>query len=219
VRPGLVVFDCDGVLVDSEPISERVMVEFLAGLGEHLSAEQIRARYIGVSDKTMFADLRTRLGARLPEDAEARYAEALHRVLATELRPVPGAPEAVRAVQAAGIATCVASSGTHAKMALTLAVTGFKPLFGERVYSSSEVARGKPAPDIFLHAAARMGHAPGTCVVIEDSPNGVRAARAAGMRVLGLTRGDAALAATLAGLGAEPLAAMSEAADRIPGVA
>ena len=200
----LVIFDCDGVLVDSEAIANATLAAALSEWGLAITGAEARARWIGRSMKSVGIELRAELGDRLPdgwlEEVEARDF-ALFR---ERLEAVPHVRGAVEAVQAAGLATCVASSGSHAKMEVTLGVTGLRPLFEGRVFSAREVARGKPHPDLFLYAAARMGVPAERAVVIEDSPAGVAGAVAAGMRVLGYA-GDAltereALAAAGAGL-------------------
>lgn len=186
----LVIFDCDGVLVDSEAIANATLAAALSEWGLAITGAEARARWIGRSMKSVGIELRAELGDRLPdgwlEEVEARDF-ALFR---ERLEAVPHVRGAVEAVQAAGLATCVASSGSHAKMEVTLGVTGLRPLFEGRVFSAREVARGKPHPDLFLYAAARMGVPAERAVVIEDSPAGVAGAVAAGMRVLGYA-GDA----------------------------
>lgn len=186
----LVIFDCDGVLVDSEAIANATLAAALSEWGLAITGAEARARWIGRSMKSVAIELRAELGDRLPdgwlEEVEARDF-ALFR---ERLEAVPHVRGAVEAVQAAGLATCVASSGSHAKMEVTLGVTGLRPLFEGRVFSAREVARGKPHPDLFLYAAARMGVPAERAVVIEDSPAGVAGAVAAGMRVLGYA-GDA----------------------------
>ena len=186
----LVIFDCDGVLVDSEAVANATLAAALSEWGLAITGAEARARWIGRSMKSVGIELRAELGDRLPdgwlEEVEARDF-ALFR---ERLEAVPHVRGAVEAVQAAGLATCVASSGSHAKMEVTLGVTGLRPLFEGRVFSAREVARGKPHPDLFLYAAARMGVPAERAVVIEDSPAGVAGAVAAGMRVLGYA-GDA----------------------------
>ncbi len=188
--PDLVIFDCDGVLVDSEAIANATLAEALSEWGFPITAAEARARWLGRSMKSVGIELKAELGDRLPEgwleEVEARD----FAVFRARLEAVPHVRGAVEAVQAAGLASCVASSGSHAKMEVTLGVTGLWPLFEGRIFSAREVARGKPHPDLFLHAAARMGVEPGRAVVIEDSPAGVAGAVAAGMRVLGYA-GDA----------------------------
>lgn len=183
MNPALVIFDCDGVLVDSEIIANRVMAETITAAGVPITCEECLARFIGGTLQRVVDTVEEWLGAPLPpgwkEDFEARRNEAFRR----ELKPVPGAEAAVTAIRASGTAICVASSGTLEKINLTLDLTGLKGHF-DNIFSATMVAHGKPAPDLFLYAAERMGHRPEDCVVVEDSPPGVTAAVAAGMRVL-----------------------------------
>lgn len=195
--PRLVIFDCDGVLVDSEPVANQVLARALSRVGLVMDEAGSRRRYVGLSLGSIVARAEEELGRPLPDD----FLDDLQRDTFAEfrrsLRPVPGIADAVAAVRQAGISYCVASSGTLDKMALTLGLTGLAPLFEGVIFSATMVARGKPFPDLFLHAAASMGFAPGEAVVVEDSVFGVEAGRAAGMRVLAYARdGDpAALAA------------------------
>ena len=176
----LVIFDCDGVLVDSEPLSNRALSEALTACGHPIDVEETTATFMGRSLLSCEAIMRERFGA-LP-DYLADYERRLRAAFEAHLRPVPGVIEALGAIDAT---TCVASSGPHEKMRLSLGLVGLYDRFEGRIFSASEVRKGKPAPDLFLHAARRMGFAPADCVVVEDSPPGVEAARAAGMRVLG----------------------------------
>jgi HAD superfamily hydrolase (TIGR01509 family) len=189
----LVIFDCDGVLVDSEPLSNAALSDALAGVGLELSVDEVTTRFAGRSWKSCLARIEDLLGrpapATLTHDYVTRRDAAFHRAL----EAVPGVAEAVDAI---GATTCVASSGDIAKMRLTLGLTGLLERFDGRLFSATEVDRGKPAPDLFLHAAGSMGFDPAQCLVIEDMPVGVEAARAAGMRVLGFAgRTDPALLA------------------------
>jgi HAD superfamily hydrolase (TIGR01509 family) len=181
----LVIFDCDGVLVDSEPLAIRVESALITELGWPLTERDVLERFVGRSDAHMKAEIEAALGRPVPE-WDDRYRERLHASFRESLRPVAGVVEAVDALTTA---TCVASSGTHDKMRLTLGLTGLWERFEGRIFSTTEVAEGKPAPDLFLHAAARMGIEPDRCVVVEDSRSGVEAARAAGMRALGYAGG------------------------------
>lgn len=183
---GLVIFDCDGVLVDSEPIAVRVNVAIGAELGWPLTEAEVVEQFVGRSN----ASIGELVAARLGTDAAAlwalRFDEAHRREVDVALTPVDGIAEALDEIE---LPTCVASSGSHEKMRHTLGRTGLYPRFAGRIFSASEVARGKPAPDLFLHAAARMGVPPSACVVVEDSRYGVQAARAAGMRSFGYAGG------------------------------
>lgn len=177
----LVIFDCDGVLVDSERLAIRIDVEVLTRLGWPLTEAEVVERFVGVSDEHFRVEVERHLGRALPSDWEAEFEPLYRTVFEQGLRPVDGIVEALDRIRHP---TCVASSGSHEKMRLTLGLTGLYDRFAGRIFSATEVAKGKPAPDLFLHAAARMGVAPTACVVVEDSAMGVVAARAAGMRVL-----------------------------------
>lgn len=187
--PALVIFDCDGVLVDSERMQVEIEVAYLAELGLDLGHDEVVRRFMGRSERDMMADVRALLGRPLPDGWHGRLKAAIRHALDTRLTAVPGAPEAIAAVHAAGLQTCVASSGSHERIANSLRTTGLAPLLGERVFSALDVERGKPAPDLFVHAAAAMGVEPAACVVVEDSPYGVAGALAAGMAVIGLDTG------------------------------
>jgi HAD superfamily hydrolase (TIGR01509 family) len=182
----LVIFDCDGVLVDSEPIAVRVDVEMLAGVGVTMSEAEVIERYVGRSPEVILAETEARLGRRLPEDWFERGEARLRRIYVDELAPIPGIDEALAAIE---VPVCVASSSGHSNLRFKLELTGLYERFAGHIFSASEVANGKPAPDLFLHAAARMGASPGGCVVVEDSRYGVQAARAAGMDVLAYAGG------------------------------
>ncbi|MGW1105573.1 HAD family hydrolase [Streptomyces sp. NPDC002540] len=181
----LVIFDCDGVLVDSEKIAVRVQVQVGAELGWALTADEVVEKFVGRSNVSI-GEL---VDARLPGRSTAwqQRFEQLHRdAVETELVAVDGIHEALAALK---LPTCVASSGSHEKMRHTLGHTGLHAHFEGRIFSATEVARGKPAPDLFLHAARRMGVDPAACVVVEDSKYGVQAARSAGMRAFGFAGG------------------------------
>ncbi|MBT2364980.1 HAD family hydrolase [Streptomyces sp. ISL-10] len=182
----LVIFDCDGVLVDSERIAARVQVALGAELGWPLTEEEVIDRFIGRSSASIREQITARLGQGTAAVWWERF-EQLHReAVDSGLSPVEGLPEALDSIT---LPTCVASSGSHEKMRHTLGRTGLYERFAGRIYSATEVSRGKPAPDLFLHAAQRMGVAPAACVVVEDSRPGVQAARAAGMRAFGYVGG------------------------------
>ncbi|MFR9788470.1 HAD family hydrolase [Streptomyces sp. MB22_4] len=187
IKPAeLVIFDCDGVLVDSERIAVRLQVALGAELGWPLSEAEVVGRFIGRSHAVIREQVADRLGASVAAVWAERF-EQLHReAVDAELAPVDGLVEALDAIT---LPTCVASSGSHDKMRHTLGRTGLYERFAGRIHSASEVARGKPAPDLFLHAARSMGVDPEACVVVEDSEPGVRAARAAGMRAFGYAGG------------------------------
>ncbi|QKW23791.1 HAD family hydrolase [Kitasatospora sp. NA04385] len=192
----LVVFDCDGVLVDSERIAVRVQVELGAQLGWPLGPDEVVERFIGRSHAAIWEQIGERLGRGAAAEWERRFEQRHRELVDAELTPVDGVVAALDALEALGLPYCVASSGSQAKMRHTLGRTGLYGRFAGRIFSADEVARGKPFPDVFLHAAAGMGCAPEVCVVVEDSPTGLRAARAAGMRRLGYTPGPAGRALT-----------------------
>jgi HAD superfamily hydrolase (TIGR01509 family) len=182
----LVIFDCDGVLVDTERIAVRIDVIVLAELGWPMTEAEVVERFMGRSDEEMTADIEAHLGRPLPASWEEPFRHLYRQAFEAELEPVAGVVEALDAI---AIPTCVASSGTHEKIRFTLGLTGLYERFAGRIFSVSDVARGKPAPDLFLHAAARMGVPPAQCAVVEDSRYGVDAARAAGMRAFGYAGG------------------------------
>lgn len=207
----LVVFDCDGVLVDSESIAIRVDQRVLADLGWQLSLDEIVERFVGKSDAHFVAETERHLDIRLDADWEAKYEQWYRTAFERDLKAVDGIEDALARLR---LPHCVASSGTHAKMQRTLGQTGLLPRFAGRIFSASEVARGKPAPDLFLHAAATLGFEPAACAVVEDSVYGVQAARAAGMHVFAYA-GGVTPAARLAGPGATVFQHMSELPDLV----
>ena len=181
----LVIFDCDGVLVDSDVLSCRIDAEFLTEIGVPYTAEEIAQQFLDVSLKTMISRIESDRKCKVPDD----FGEILNRSLfarfETDLKPIEGVREAILSLP---YPRCVASSSLPERIALSLRVTGLSDLF-DHIFSASEVPRGKPAPDLFLHAAARMGTSPESCLVIEDSAAGVQAALAAAMRVIGVAGG------------------------------
>jgi HAD superfamily hydrolase (TIGR01509 family) len=205
----LVIFDCDGVLVDSEPISNEVLAAVLTRDGLPTSTEEALARYKGRLMREVVELAEELLGGPLPDDFIARYEWERAAAFRARLRPVPEAGEAVSRVKRAGIAVCVATQGKPDKTELTLGLTGLRPLFAQgAVFTAYGVERGKPFPDLFLHAAAAMGADPARTTVVEDTPIGVKAGVAAGMRVLGFAAdGDAT---ELRASGAEPYAAHAD---------
>ena len=183
--PELVIFDCDGVLVDSEPIANRVMAEAVTALGWPMDIAESTARFKGWHLDKIMDLLAERLGRPLPETWLPDLRQATHDAFRAELEPIPGALPVVEALRQRGVAYCVASQGPPEKMAVSLGKTGLWPFFEGRCFSAYQVERGKPHPDLFLHAAKSMGKAPAEAVVIEDSILGVQAAGAANMPVLG----------------------------------
>jgi HAD superfamily hydrolase (TIGR01509 family) len=185
-RPALVIFDCDGVLVDSEPISLACLTAGLNRIGVPIDVETVRVRFAGTSMTSIMAHIARDYGVVAPDGfVDAVKAETL-RAFDVELRAMAGAAETIAALD---LPICVASSSDPVRLHHSLGLTGLLPLFEGRIFSSVEVPRGKPFPDLFLHAAARMQTAPASCLVVEDSVPGVTAARAAGMRVIGFTGG------------------------------
>ncbi len=209
----LVIFDCDGVLVDSEGISNAVLAGALRAIGLAISAEEAHDRYRGMFLSEIRADAERQLGSELPPDFLEKFERDREEAFRASLEPVPGAAAAVRSVLAMGCDVCVASQGRLSKTELTLSLTGLRDLFGpDALFSAHSVGRGKPAPDLFLHAAAVMGCEPDQCVVVEDTMIGVTAARAAGMRVIAFAPGGSADGFRDAGV--ETVSALEE----LPGV-
>jgi HAD superfamily hydrolase (TIGR01509 family) len=196
--PDLVILDCDGVLVDSERIAVRVGTDCLRALGWELTEDEYVERFTGCSTEHWQREVRGRLGGSLPPDWKAAIDERYDLAVERELRPVSGVVAALDRISAP---TCVASNGSHAKIGRSLALTNLGDRFRGRIFSAQDVGVGKPAPDLFLHAAERLDADPARCVVVEDSPFGARAARSAGMRCLAFT-GGVTSAAKLQGLGA-----------------
>jgi HAD superfamily hydrolase (TIGR01509 family) len=186
---GLVIFDCDGVLVDSERLTVGVEARMLTELGWPITTDEIVRRFVGGSSEAMLAEIERHLGPDLTEEFDRRSSEEIVAAFRADLQPVEGVRALVESLHRHGVPTCVASSGSHRKMDLTLGSTGLRELFDGRIHSASEVERGKPWPDLFLHAARAMGVDPSDCAVIEDSINGARAAIAAGMTCYGFAGG------------------------------
>ncbi len=182
----LVIFDCDGVLVDSEVISNEVLARALSAQGLPTTLAEARRDYQGLLLSEVVARAEAKLGEPLPEGWLASYERERTEAFRRDLQPVPGAIEAVRQVIGAGIAVCVASQGKLEKTRLSLELTGLRELFPSgALFSAHDVPRGKPHPDLFLHAASTMGAEPSGCAVVEDTASGVTAAVSAGMRTLG----------------------------------
>ena len=181
-RFGLVIFDCDGVLVDSELITNRVFARMLNELGLAVTLEDMFEQFVGRSMPQCLQIIAQLLGGPVPQHFLEEYQTRTAAALKSELKAVPDIEKVLAAVR---IPFCVASSGTHQKMHTTLGLTGLLPQFRGKMYSVTEVAQSKPFPDVFLHAARQQGVAPVDCAVIEDTPTGVRAGVAAGMTVFG----------------------------------
>ncbi|MFF3736910.1 HAD family hydrolase [Streptomyces sp. NPDC002566] len=182
----LVIFDCDGVLVDSERICVKVDAVVMAELGCAFTEAEIVERFVGSSTEVYTAAVEERLGRRLDKGWEQRYEHLYEEAIEAELTAVDGVADALERL-ATGV--CVASNGGHAGIRRSLTLTGLLHHFEDRVFSAADVRRGKPAPDLFRHAARTLGVRPERCVVVEDSAYGVRAARAAGMRAFGYCGG------------------------------
>jgi HAD superfamily hydrolase (TIGR01509 family) len=182
----LVIFDCDGVLVDTERIAVKIDAVVLTRLGWPMTEAEVIERFMGRSDAYMVSQVEAHLGRALPPDWEAPFQHLYRDAFEAELAPVPGVVEALDRITTA---TCVASSGTHEKIRYTLGLTGLYERFEGRIFSVTEVAHGKPAPDLFLHAAKQMDVDPAHCAVVEDSRYGIEAAHAAGMRAFGYAGG------------------------------
>ena len=183
----LVLFDCDGVLVDSEPISLRLLLETLAEAGLALDPADAHARFLGRSLASTRELLARDFGLTLTDAALDDMRRALHAAFRAELQPIPHIADALDALPCP---YAVASSSQPERIRLSLEVTDLWSRFQGRAFSATMVARGKPAPDLFLHAARCLGYAPAACLVVEDSPAGIMAARAAGMRVVAFTGGS-----------------------------
>ena len=183
----LVIFDCDGVLVDSEVISCRAHSQMLTRHGYPITAEQVLDRFLGVSDREARIAIESELGRKLPADFEIQITQATLGSYADDLRAISHVGEAIAAVD---LPKCVASSGTPEKIHHGLSCAGLYDRLAPNIFSATQVKRGKPAPDLFLFAAGQMRTAPERCLVIEDSVPGITGARAAGMTVLGFHGGS-----------------------------
>jgi beta-phosphoglucomutase-like phosphatase (HAD superfamily) len=196
----LIIFDCDGVLVDSERLGVEIEVRHLAEVGWPLTAEQIVERFVGRTEDAMVAAIEGQIGRPVPAEWRRRWLAETQAALDESLEAVPGVRDAIETLVLAGYEVCVASSGRPEKIERSLTTTGLLTLFDldgagrtrgrpRGIFSAVEVAHGKPEPDLFLLAAATMGIEPSSCVVVEDSRYGVSAALAAGMRAVGFSGG------------------------------
>lgn len=183
----LIIFDCDGVLIDSESISCGIQAEELSRLGYKTSTNDIMRRFTGVTTKEMYKIIEEEWGQTIPETFENQVSLRTEEAYRDELRIVPGVREVLDSID---VPMCVASSSAPHKLRLGLEIVGLYERFAPSIFSASQVARGKPAPDLFLFAAERLGVAPSECLVIEDSVAGVKAARSAGMTVFGFSGGS-----------------------------
>jgi len=181
------ILDCDGVLVDSEVVANRVAARCFTEAGAPIGEEEMIRRFAGMKATKVTEMVFAEHGLEVPPDATELRRQAIMAAFETELTPMPGIAEALDAIPAP---KCVASSSHPERIALSLRITGLAGYFGDKVFSSFMVERGKPAPDLFLLAAERMGAVPADCIVVEDSVAGVEAGRAAGMRVIGFIGGS-----------------------------
>jgi len=186
MTPELVIFDCDGVLVDSEALSVKALLGMIALAGGDVSEDTAYEHFLGKSMKSVREILGSDFGVEITDQHLTAMRVELMRKFREELKPMPGIAQVLPRL---GVPVCVASSGTLDRIRYALDITGLLGLLEPHLYSAAMVAKGKPAPDLFLHAAASMRAHPQQCVVVEDSPAGIAAARAAGMRVLAFTGG------------------------------
>jgi HAD superfamily hydrolase (TIGR01509 family) len=186
MRPALIIFDCDGVLIDSELLSAGTLIDALAAHGVEVDLAFVARHFIGRAYAVVPVEVRARFGIALPESFEAEYRARLVAAFEARLTVMEGAVEALAALD---VPFCLATSSSPPRLAASLRITGLDRVFAGRAFTASEVARGKPAPDLFLHAAARMGADPRACVVVEDSGVGLQAGQAAGMEVWHFTGG------------------------------
>ncbi|MBB3611000.1 HAD family hydrolase [Rhizobium sp. BK602] len=184
---GLVIFDCDGVLVDSEPLSVAVLIDAMRDVGVEMSEEDVYSRFLGKSLATLVDTLETEFDVFIDQAFLDRIRNDLYDRFRRELKPIDGIAETLDAL---AVPRCVASSSQLERIRLSLGVTGLLERLEPNIFSASMVKRGKPAPDLFLFAAEKMGAEPRDCIVVEDSPAGIMAARAAGMTVFAFTGGS-----------------------------
>jgi HAD superfamily hydrolase (TIGR01509 family) len=185
-RPDLIIFDCDGVLVDSEVLSCRCLSQTLAAYGIDLGVDQALDLFLGRSVTAVFQHYQA-LGRAIPEQFSAELRAGVRAAFVASLRPIEGVKSVLEVLR---IPHCVASSSDVDRVSFSLALTGLAPHFDARLYTSQMVARGKPAPDLFLYAAERMRVDPHRVLVVEDSVSGVQAGKAAGMTVWGFVGGS-----------------------------
>ena len=186
---GLIIFDCDGVLVDSEPIAARVLAEYISANGRATGVDECIKAFTGLSLKSVEHIVTNEWDTPLPDNFVKELRTLDRAAFAAELKPLPNVTKAINEIKNTGIKICVASSGAPEKITHSLSLTGLIDLFDNNIFSASEVAHGKPAPDLFLHAANKMSADAGNTLVIEDSPAGIMAAKNAGMDVFGFSGG------------------------------
>ncbi|WP_151718967.1 HAD family hydrolase [Gemmobacter serpentinus] len=186
-----VIFDLDGCLVDSEPHSLEALAAEMRAIGIHdATSEEIGARFLGVSLSVIRAYVAGRAGSPVPPDFDAKVERRLFAAYRDHLRLIDGVPDLLARLQAANIPMAIASGGSIPRLTETLRIAGLDRVFEGRAFSADLVPHGKPAPDLFLHAAAALGVDPADCVVLEDSPHGIEGARRAGARAVGFVGGS-----------------------------
>ncbi|MCC9620438.1 HAD family phosphatase [Thalassospira sp. MA62] len=189
--PAAVIFDLDGCLVDSEPISLSVIASEMQRIGiDEVTPTDIRDRYLGVSIQVICQHISERLGEACPPDFVDRVENHLLKTYETELRQIPHASALLDQLRDAGIKIALATGGSLRRMGATLSISGLAGRFANVAFSADQVTHGKPAPDLFLLAAREIGVPPTQCVVVEDSPHGIKGAKAAGMTAFGFVGGS-----------------------------
>ncbi len=197
--PELVIFDCDGVLVDSEKLQNGVLADVLGRRGIHMTEADVVREFIGLTIPAVIERIGVSHGIHLDADWIAEMHEATEIAFRLDLMPIDGVRELIEILERERVPFCVGSNGTIPKMHLSLGLTDLLPRLKDRLFSGEDMARGKPFPDLFLHAAKAMGAAPADCVVIEDSAAGLKAAEAAGMKALAYVPNPAHAPAELSG--------------------
>jgi len=187
MRPGLIIFDCDGVLIDSEIVACRIDAETLTEIGYQISVQEVVKRFAGVSSADMRVTIESEWGRPLPPDYDSIVTGRLETAFRSELTEIRGIHQALGAIE---VPVCVASNSGHSKLKAGLEITGLYDRFSPNIFSAVDVPRGKPAPDLFLRASEIMNVPADKCLVVEDSVSGIRAARSAGMVVLGFCGGQ-----------------------------
>ncbi|HVY58354.1 MAG TPA: HAD-IA family hydrolase [Xanthobacteraceae bacterium] len=210
----LLIYDCDGVLVDSELLANAALADLMTSLGYPMTAAEAVPIFTGRSLQDVMRQAEKLLQKRIPEDAGAQAGRKLLDLFRRKLKPIAGVEKAILSLP---YRRCVASSSVPERLMLSLEVTGLAPLFGADVFSATQVARGKPAPDLFLFAAKCVGVDPSHCIVIEDSPLGIEAARAAGMAPIGFVGGSHATPALAEKLRAAGADAVVRSMAELPG--
>ncbi len=203
----LVIFDCDGVLIDSEPIANQVLADQLATIGISLPLDEVMRKFIGRTRAGCLGLAAELLGRDLPKRFAEDWDAALFAAFDRELKPIEGVADLLRGL---ALPYCVASNSSPERMRVSLKAAGLLPFFASRMFSAADVAAPKPAPDLFLHAAKALGATPARCAVIEDTPTGVRAGVAAGMTVFGYAGGGRSDSAALRKEGARVFGHMKD---------